>query len=318
MKRSVTIVAFVSFIVIFAILLMVMFVDKKSASYKVTTIKTAYNITSTIDEKDEIVIPIYSNSKKTDLIDVKKVANCYICDLDEENSFLLSLNHIDPGDGVLRINQEDFYENNYYFSIENGINSEYSVSLEKAYLKIILKEREIKMCIGSLSYYKILSYGDAYNWLDLVSLKAIVNELDEEKSIVGVVMGLRNNSNKNITINDINVLDINLKASTSEIKVIDEVPKSSDDISQLLGYRYNPKEITSSDLLDIVINGNDTIYLLVPIKKIGEIYTNRFGLQINYLHLDEEQIYYLDDFLYFKSNRNLKYDDFDIIIYENN
>lgn len=317
MKKSIVIISF-CLVIISAVILSISFIKTSSDSYKVTTIKTSYNITSTIKEKDEIVIPIYSNNKKCDLVDIKKVANCYICDSSEENSFLLTLNRIEEGENTLQINQEEFYEYNYYFSINNNINSEYNLSIEKAYLKIILKEKEIKMFIGSLSYYKILSYGDEYKSLDLVSLKAIVNELDEEKSIVGVVIGLRNNSTTPITVNNINLLDINLKAATNEIKIINELPDSTDNISELLGYTYNPKEFIDSSELKIEIKATDTIYLLVPIKKIGEIYTNRFGLQINYLYSNTQRTYYLDDFLYFKSNRNLKYEDFEIITYENN
>lgn len=292
--------------------------EAKSDSYKITSIKTAYNILSTIEEEDEIMIPLYSNTKKSDVIQSSKISKCMLCDKDEENVFKLKLKAIKEGDNILSISGEEFYEYDYYFTFVTNFNDEIVSNIDKVYLKLELAEKEIKMMIGSLSYYKVLSYSDDYNFMDLVCLKAIVNEIDENKSIVGVVMGLRNNTDKELNINNISLLDINLKTSLSEIKVIEDVPNSTDNISTLLGYEYDYLYLNDINSLDIKISSQDTKYLLIPLKKVGEISTNRFGLKIDYNYQGKDKSYYIDDFLYFKSNQKFKKENFDIITYENN
>ena len=303
---------------LFATTFSVIYLSRGSETYKVTTIKSSYNVLSLTTETDEIVIPLYSNNKKCDLVNKDKVANCSICDLGEDNVFKLELNEVYPSGNILQISGEDFYEYNFRFTFKGEFKEELKATIEKAYLKIEMKEKEIKLCIGSLSYYKVLNYNDENNSLDLVCLKAIVNELDEEKSIVGVVIGLKNNSKSDLTINNINLLDINLKAANGEVKIISEVPQSTSDINTLLGYEYNYRELVNNNELSILIDSNETKYLLIPLKRVGEIYTNRFGLEIDYLFRGDEKTYYVDDFLYFKSNQNLKMEDFDIFTYENN
>ena len=235
----------------------------------------------------------------------------------EDNVFLLELNSISSSGNILKISGEEFYEYDYHFTFKGEFTEEVKETIEKAYLKIEMKEKEVKLCIGSLSFYKVLSYSDNYNSLDLVCLKAIVNELDEEKSIVGVVLGLKNSSSDAITINNINLLDINLKASNGEVKVIETVPDSTSDISTLLGYDYSYDSLVT-DTLSIDIASFETKYLLIPLKKVGELNSSRFGLQIDYLLFGDNKSYYIDDFLYFKTSQNLKKEDFDIFTYENN
>lgn len=317
MKKKVLLIGLIVFGCLVTTLSIILF-SKGSDTYKLTTIKSSYNILSLVDEKDEIVIPIYSNSKKCDIVDKKKVGNCSICDNLEDNVFKLSLNDITPSGNVLKISGEDFYEYNYHFTFLAEFGDETRSLLDKAYLKIEMKEKEVRLCIGSLSYYKVLNYGDGFDTLDLVCLKAIVNELDDEKTIVGVVLGLRNNALTNVTLQNINLLDVNLKASNGEIKIISDVPSSTSDINSLLGYEYNIDGLSVDKDLDIKIDSTEVKYLLIPLKRIGEIYTNRFGLQIDYDINGDARTYYLDDFLYFTANQNLKLEDFDIFVYENN
>ncbi len=316
-KRNIIFASLIGVAVLVFVLSIVLF-SKGSDTYKLTTIKQAYNVLSLVNEKDEIVIPIYSNNKKCDFVDKKKVANCSITDTLEDNVFKLSLTDITSSGNVLKISGEEFYEYEYHFTFLGEYTEEVRSLIDKAYLKIELKEKEVRLCIGSLSYYKVLNYGDGINNLDLVCLKAIVNELDDEKTIVGVVMGLKNNSYDGLTISNINLLDVNLKASSGEIKIINEVPSSTDDISALLGYEYKVSGVAIDNALDISLDSYEVKYLLVPLKRVGDVYTNRFGLQIDYLINGKTMTYYLDDFLYFKANQNLKLEDFEIFTYENN
>lgn len=293
--------------------LMIIRVSGKVDSIKITTIKKAYSFVSKFQEYEYINVPIFVNHKTNYYTDIKKIEETSLIDKNEENLVKLDLQKIESLNEIIKIDGEKFYLYHFKFKIIEENNFEF----KDAYLKIDYINESVKINIGSFSYYKVPYYGESDEIISITNLKAIVNEVDQTKSIVGIVLGIKNKSKKSINIVDAIPLDTNFSSSISEIVELEEIPNSSEKIDELLGYKYDYINFSETIKPNISIDDEEVKYILIPLKKVGKYLSNDFGLEIDFLYENNIKKMFIDNFIYFSGINNIKYNDLEILIYEN-
>lgn len=282
----------------------------------ITTFKKSYSIVSKIDEKDKLEILIYINNKKASLLDKEKIVKSYISS--EDAVINLKIDKVTDLNYTQMIKENKFNLYSFVFDIEFNSNNEYSVFINNAILNIELIESSYNLNIGTLSYNKVLFYGDIDNSLSVSQIIPVINKLDVNDSILGIGLKIRNFSKNNIIIKDIEFLDYNIKPSLYEIKEVDISEINNKNISEILGYSYNynyQDNITNDEIIIYVEEGNEYEFLL-PIKYIKTYPIDSFGMEITFSYEgtgNKEYKYYFDDYVFFKSNY-ITYKNDDIII----
>lgn len=299
--------------IIMLLFLVIIRVSRKIDTVKITTIKNAYSFVSKEKEDEYISIPIFINSKNNYYINKEKIESSSLVDDNEENLVKLDLQETVLLKEYLKIDDEKFYLYNFKFKIVE----ENSLQLRKVYLKIDYISEIVKIDIGSFSYYKVPFYGENDEIISLTNLKAIVNDYENSKSVVGVIVGIKNNSKKNIELTNVLPLEINYCPSMSEIVEVDKIPESNEKIDNILGYKYDYINLNENISNYINIESGAVKYFLVPIKKIGNYVSSDFGIEINFIYEGEMRKMYIDDFLYFSNSTNIKYKDLEVLTYEN-
>lgn len=282
----------------------------------ITTFKKSYSIVSKIDEKDKIEILIYINNKNASLLDKGKIVKSYISS--EDAVINLKIDKVTDLNYMQMIKENKFNLYSFVFDIEFNSNNEYSVFINNAILNIELIESSYNLNIGTLSYNKVLFYGDIDNSVSVSQIIPIINKLDVNDSILGIGLKIRNFSKNNIIIKDIEFLDYNIKPSLYEIKEVDISEINNKNISEILGYSYNynyQDNITNDKIIIYVEEGNEYEFLL-PIKYKKTYPIDSFGMAITFSYEgtgNKEYKYYFDDYVFFKSNY-ITYKNDDIII----
>lgn len=292
-----------------------------SKTIKVTTFEKGYNYVSKYHENEEVIIDIYLSSKNTYITNINNINECFIEDKNKENLIKLKLSNI-INKNIVSLNNNTFYQYQFIFNIDIKTESFYEVLLSDAYLNInYLENDNIRIKIGSFSYYKIPHTNDENNFLSLSRVRAIVNEIDNIKTIVALDLGIKNNTNHDIEIIEIRPLDVSLQASYGDVINTEGLSYyPSDDLKSILGYEYSFSFNNDAQALSIELAKGCNLYYLFPLKYKFSYAINDVGFIIKY-ELDG-QIYnfYFDDFIYF-SNTNYNNDEINKLqyyIYENN
>lgn len=289
----------------------------------ITTFKQSYSLVSKIDEDDKLEVLIYINNKKASILNKNNISKTYLLD-EYGNQINLKIDKITYLDYEQKILDNNYYLHSYVFDIDFNSNNEYSVYMKNAYLYVIVNDNTYKLEIGSFSYTKVLIYGDENNIISIGQLTPVINKIDINDTVLGLGLKIRNLSNKDIIIRNIELLDYSLKSSMNEIKDININNISSMNITELIGYSYNYKydENIINNNVYIYIESNNEYMFLLPIKYTNDYPINSFGFRIEYFLNDQNNTiyeYYFDDYVYFRSNY-VTYKSKDIVInkYENN
>ena len=308
MKKKVIVISALVFI--FVMIMMV--VSKRENVLSITTIKRSYSMVTLKEQSEDMVVPIFFSVKDNYYVKINNINECMIVDMNEENGLKVDVIDIVDIREELKLNDKVFY----CYSFKIKINTNINYNLKEAYLKIIYLCDEIKINIGSFDYQIVEKFGGD-ELVSLSNLKGIINEEGNEKDIYGVFVGLKNKSNENIKITNIEVLNTNYRTSIYEVKEIDYIPEFTDNVSDILGYEYNYYKINETNGLSIYIDSNNTKFIFVHLKKIGNFNSNGFGLMIEIEIGKIKKNIYFDDFLFYTAKEKLRYEDFEVVNYEN-
>ena len=157
--------------------------------------------------------------------------------------------------------------------------------------------KEIDISIGSLSIYKIED--NNYNDFGIINLKGIVNTVDGKKTLVGIVMEIDNNKNSKITINDIQLYDLN--AYISGVYEIEEDINSNTNIETIIKKEYKLKDTKVNVTKEIYENAR----LLLTIGYFNHYQISKLGFKINYQIDGLNREFVFTDFTFF--NDHLRY-----------
>lgn len=315
MKKYIILCSLLFSLVIF---LLIVFVSTSNDTFKITTIKKAYNLVSAYDEEESMEVGVLVNSKKTHSTNTKYISSALIESKTKGDCLNLELVSITDEDTSYVIENEKYYLYMFNFNIPFKTSEDFSLEIENAVLKLNYSLSTISLDIGSFSYYKVPYIGDKDNNISISKLKPLVNERNKNKTLVGIQLGIKNEQENEITIRRIVPLDLNITFSPLEIKEVNEVYESSSDIKRLLGYDYvlENKEIMM-DEIDLKILPESQKILIIPIKYINDYSISKVGFYIEYECNGKKGVYYFDNFLFFTSSL-INIDSLHIMTYENN
>ena len=256
---------------------------KTPKNTKLTTYLYPYSYVSKIESKDTINIKLLIDNKKSYFLDKDKITNSYIGGLD--GKIKLNVNSIDASDTKIRIKGNDYFLVNYYFDVDLNVDSEYELFINKAYLYLTLANGiSTNIYIGSFSYYK---YEDTIDKISITNLKAINNKQGQD-GFYGIIAGIRNLSHTDIIINDIKLLDGNIKNIT--FKTIDSIESANyEDYFSTLDFQ-NSITLKKDDITYIAATFDADTNLMYPASEIG--------LKIS----TDAGNYYIEKFTFYKLN----------------
>ena len=290
-------------VVIILIIGVILSISLHVDTFEVMTIPRSYSYVSTYSDQDEMDVYVYVSTKNSYLTKKEYVSNAFICSNKTGDILNVKLLDITDCENKKKIYNHNFYLFKFSFDISFNTTTEYELSIKDAVLTLDYNSKEVNLELGSFYYYKMPYYGDSTNHLTITSLKPILGYIEENRTVSGFRIGLRNNSSKKIRIVDVKLLDPNIYPSLREVKIVDD-ENGIETMSSILGYNYNlkSKEVETSDL-DLEINKNDNINIVIPIKYIEDYPINSFGFIISYTEEGSEEVikYYYDDFIFFNS-----------------
>lgn len=301
----------ISGIVILSILLIVIIViiNQVPKTLELTTFEKAYNLVQKTNEEC-IEIPIYINHGDSYLVKLENIEKAVI--RNDDASLTFKVIKIEKEEDVYLKNRK-FYQYLFILSPTITLEDDYKLEMDKSILELSYAQgANVSISIGSFSYYYFKK--DEHS-LSLKQLKGLVNTYDD-KMLVGIMLGLKNNSNNIITIKNIIPLDTNVIASLSEVKY-DQYFNQGDSIDEILGYKYNLYSFEESKPIDFIVT--DDVSLFIPLKYKQNILLNKLGLLVEYVENGDLKYFCIDDFMFFETSlysinkiNNLKYH-----VYEN-
>lgn len=288
-----------------------MIIKQVPRTIELTTFERAYNMVQQ-SEEEVIEIPLYINYADSYLVKKDNITNAVIKNDDASLAFAIS--KIEQEDEVY-LKSKKFYK--YIFTLTPNITLEDDFKLEilNSILELsYVQGVKVSVNIGSFSYY---FYNNDDTALSIKQLKGLVNTY-EDKTLVGITLGLKNNTNDNIKLKNIIALDANVNAELGEIKLNKEF-NQGDSIDEILGYIYNPYSSSKGETIEIEIENDNDINIFIPLKYKQNILLNKLGFLIEYEMNNQVKYLCIDDFMFFETSlysinkiNNLKFH-----IYEN-
>lgn len=283
------------------VVIIIAIIFKPQNTIELTTFPQAYNIVSLLDEKDHLSINLYINQRDSYLINCDNISYAYINDK-QNNQLKLKINRIEATGEYLQTNRKKYYGYQFRFEVPINVTSELTLTLKEANLILeYIQGIKVEIGIGSFSYYKVPNYGGEE--ITINKLKGVVNEIEGSKTLVGLGLGIKNHMNQPVIIKRIIPLDVNIFVSSQDYQEIDSF-ETTNDISNLLGYRYDVNYQKNSDNLNLEIK--DEGFYLFPLKYIKNIMINKLGFIIEYEVDTEIKRLYYDDFTFFSTNQQLE------------
>lgn len=237
-----------------------------------TIIPNAYSLVSFNESNSTLSVPLYVNQKEAYITDINCLREAFIADNSEDNLYPLkkvSINLIDE----VRIKDEKYYQFAFNFTSDYPEESFY---LDQAYLIMEYPVCKAKLFLGSFSAYHLEDQD--YEFLRINYLKGIVNPIQENKILVGAVIGFKNETNKDLIITNITPLNHNMV-----VNHIEEFTKdftSQTDINELSSTYYDFYNCLPASIYQEV-NGEQKILCTFGYQSPYEI--NTLGFSIDYL-----------------------------------
>jgi len=275
-------------------LVVLLLVRKIPNTIEIVMVTKGYNFVQ-VERDETFEISFFISTKNSNFSNQNNIKSIAITD--EINYLKFKLEDIILSEEKVYLKNKWYY--NVLFSLKPliEVTNNFTLEMIDAYLEIAFKnDSYAKLSIGSFSYY--LFQENSQN-LSITKLKGLVNTFNNNKRLVGVLIGIKNNTNKQIKITNIYPLDLNIKVAYKDIIKCNDFIQG-ETIKEILGYDYNLFEIEENVKLNLCVD--DEIRIFIPLKYIKDIVINKMGFLIEY-ELDKETFYYcLDDFLFFESN----------------
>lgn len=256
----------------------------KTVEINILTYLRNYNVASTIEEDDYINISFFINDKNSYILDKSQFEYASVTSLDDSESMKLDLISVISKEESLEYNDDKYYMFILNFKILFDVKDEYNWNLSDAYLNIGYQgNKDYKIKIGKFSFNK---YIKSESLISISSIKPLTFENDNSY-LGGVIYGIKNNSNKPISINKIEILNTNAHIGDG-IKEIENI--NSIDFEEVAGYSHDQVKKRINDL-NIIIDSQKEKKIFVPIYYDELFIMRRFPIKINYLCNDKTYDY---------------------------
>lgn len=279
-------------------ILIVIFVRKIPKTIEVTTFEKSHSFIQAND--DELFeLALFFNKPTNYLVDKDNVTSVNL--KNNEEIFKFNLVKVEYTSETLSLKDSIYYKYNFYLTPTLKLEDDFSFEITNCLLDLTYKQGvNLSIGIGSFSYYY---FKDNSADIRLTKLNGLINDFDE-KTLVGINLSLSSNEEKEIKINKIQVLDLNVAISSNDIKSNINFTQG-EDINSVLGYNYDLFSLTQEEDLNLSFENN--INLFIPLKYRDKLYTNKVGLKIEYEINGEIKYFWIDDFTFFETKIYTKY-----------
>lgn len=280
----------ISLIILMVSTSIIILLNRKSKEFKVTALKKDYHQVYLHEEPMSLKIITYSNDKSSKYLNKELISGSYLSDAKGENSYRVFVEEIIDLDETIMIKKEKFYCFQIIINLESlleKINIPDAILVFEYYDQIVFN-----LFIGWVSLYKVPRFGSLNNELAICHLKGFTTIDQGIKKLQAILVGLRNNSAQNITIDEISPLAGDV--------FFNDVTEISDP-SITLDEDFDIYNIGKAKSIIIELSPQETKYFIVPIKYIIRKNLSSFGLEISYFK--ENQLYqmYFDDYIFFSN-----------------
>jgi|GEM_PF-6525738 len=219
-------------------------------------------------DEESITIPLMIRGNH-EIIDMNNIQTIRI--VNDDYVISGTLQEIVSGD-------EYYYQNDKYVAYYFGLLFDCfeKTIIDNAYFEISTDSNTYSYLIGD---FCIAPYFE--NDISVFEEMAILNTVNGEEKIVGIYLGLENNSINDINVDDIEIISPNIKVELNELSV------GESDISMFSSI----SDYTGNDTLKVPSEGR--VHVLIPITYDG-FYLNRFGIILS----AGDERYVIDDFMF--------------------
>lgn len=286
-------------------LLFIIIKSNNNQNIQVTTFKKSYSIiTDNSADKEILEVLFYISDKDTGFTKEDTFKSVAICDKYKNNYLLIDLEKITDMNYSQQIKNNKFHMYSYIFAISLDTNDTFEFDLQEAYVELKDIDNTYLIEIGSFYYYKVPYYGTKHN-LSISKLKPIVNQIAMNKSLVGLIIEINNQTLEEVKITNIKLLKSGINVSYKDVKSITGEYNSNMLMSDILGYDYSYYENTT-DVINVInvnaVKRNQKEQYIIPLKYHNNYLINSIGLIIEYEIKNEKGYYYLDEFTFFQDN----------------
>ena len=280
--------------------ILILTIDEKSEVIDYFTMPQNY---SRLMTKDEILsFSLFISESNTFITDKQNITSASLKgNLNEVN---VDIDSIDLAEENIEF-QSDLY---YLYTIKVSFSSvelnEIDFLLEET--KLILNyvnEESIELEIGNL--YLSFREINQSNHLDIVNMYGLINEIDKERYILGIIVKFDKFTREEIKIKTIASNNNVFKLSLGDLYKSEHKLDSDTPIEEVISGYYDFMTVKDQDfLLD------DDFYYLIPLiyqENFEKLY--RFPLIITYIYNEIEYEFIIDDYLFF--DEMIRLDDYD-------
>lgn len=265
------------------------------------------NYSRLLTTNEVLSIPIYFSDNKNFLIDSNNVSNVSLKnDIIEVAVDIKAINY----ESTMTYKNKTFYQYSFLIEFSKITIDNLEMEMLDAKLLITYKNSEIlEIEIGNL----FLNFGDVQgsDHIDLRYLSGIVNEIDDKKYLVGIIIKVDNFTTQPIQIKSISTnvskMAFSIESSFLSLHSFD----SETDLEEIFG---------EFDVLFFSVNSdfqlllNDDYYYVIPVMYQELVKINRLPIIIEYVYNNQEYRYVIDDFMFF--NERFVIDDYEEYIRE--
>ena len=273
-----------------------------------TIVPKSYCYVSLNNEEKEIELMVYVSDKKSFVTKEEKVIHSYIESYDRIDKLLINLVGIKDLNTKVYINNRNYYLYSYKYEVPVKAEEEYELSIPNAIVIMDFPEDEVKLNIGSFYFQKVPYYGDKESNLSVSRVKGIVNYVDNNKTLVGVLLGFRNLSTRNIYIKNIEIIDKTVYPAMNEAIVKKEEFGYSDSISKILGYDYDYYKGEENNNCNFLVKGEEILEIVVPLKYKSNYIIDNISFKISY-EIDGELFTFYSDKINMFNDMNVYIDE---------
>ena len=288
----------ISSLAIYALIAIVLFVSIKDSNKDISILAFSKNYSRLMTESETLAIPLYLSEDNSFLTEKTNITNLTICD--DYNEIAATIKSIEQEDVKSQFQGKEYYTFIFEISFDWPNLANLQFELNDAKMNIFyMNGEEFNFSIGNL-YLSFMDINQS-NFLDLVNLSGIVNEIENEKYLVALNLRFMNLSNHEIKINQISTNTDKLKLDLGNLLEKQSTYEVNVDFKEVIA---DYDHLGSADEAAYVLN--DDFYLVIPLLYEGNfIKINRFPLFIEYEYNNKVQILIIDDFLFFNERINL-------------
>lgn len=284
-------------LIIMTIISIIILLSKEPKEFKITTLKRDYHQVYLEEEETSLEIVIFSNHKSDKYLNKEMINRASLLENNHQNSYRVFVKEIAYLNDSITLKGEKFYCFKMIINIESMLEE---INIPEAILSLEYYNNIVfNLSIGWVSLYKVSHFGSLNNELAICQLKGYTTVDEGIKKLQAIVIGLRNNSDKIINVNEITPL-----AGDVFFNNIIEI----DDPNERFEGNFDIYNIEEEKEIAIELLPNETKYYILPIKYKLRKNLSNLGLEILYLKEGKVNQMFFDDFVFFSNNQISKFE----------